>query len=152
MEKPLSGCPLILLKSYAVHQWQVHVIARAHPNGVPVKTGGRSSFRVLACTMLSRTGMACTTTCVRSLRRRAADLTGASGLSRPVQLARAFSVSAVKNKEKLVILGSGWGGYEMLRGIDKKRWGELGMRTSPESDWFTWFYFRRYDGLRKLIL
>lgn len=25
-------------------------------------------------------------------------------------------------KQKLVILGSGWGGYEVLRGVDRKRW------------------------------
>jgi len=35
---------------------------------------------------------------------------------------RSFSASSLRNKERLVILGSGWGGYEVLRGIDKKRW------------------------------
>ncbi|KAL1748283.1 pyridine nucleotide-disulfide oxidoreductase-domain-containing protein [Schizophyllum fasciatum] len=35
---------------------------------------------------------------------------------------RAFSASANCSKERLVILGSGWGSYEVLRGIDKKRW------------------------------
>ncbi|KAL1692910.1 hypothetical protein GGG16DRAFT_89324 [Schizophyllum commune] len=35
---------------------------------------------------------------------------------------RAFSASASCSKERLVILGSGWGSYEVLRGIDKKRW------------------------------
>ena len=36
---------------------------------------------------------------------------------------RLFGASAVREKERLVILGSGWGGYEVLRGVDKKRWG-----------------------------
>ena len=36
---------------------------------------------------------------------------------------RAFSSSSPRNKERLVILGSGWGGYEVLRSVDKKRWG-----------------------------
>ncbi|KAG7095627.1 hypothetical protein E1B28_006351 [Marasmius oreades] len=36
--------------------------------------------------------------------------------------ARHFSSSTSRSKERLVILGSGWGGYEILRGIDKKRW------------------------------
>ncbi|KAN0094554.1 hypothetical protein V8E55_002841 [Tylopilus felleus] len=35
---------------------------------------------------------------------------------------RTFSSSASRCKQRLVILGSGWGGYEVLRGIDKKRW------------------------------
>ncbi|KAI0711767.1 FAD/NAD-P-binding domain-containing protein [Fomitopsis betulina] len=35
---------------------------------------------------------------------------------------RNFAVSAPKGQQHLVILGSGWGGYELLRGIDKKRW------------------------------
>ncbi|KAH7909184.1 FAD/NAD(P)-binding domain-containing protein [Hygrophoropsis aurantiaca] len=35
---------------------------------------------------------------------------------------RKFSSSASRNKQRLVILGSGWGGYEVLRGVDKKRW------------------------------
>ncbi|KAF7439955.1 hypothetical protein PC9H_000292 [Pleurotus ostreatus] len=35
---------------------------------------------------------------------------------------RAFSSSLPRNKERLVILGSGWGGYEVLRAIDKERW------------------------------
>ncbi|KAI0325734.1 FAD/NAD(P)-binding domain-containing protein [Cubamyces sp. BRFM 1775] len=30
--------------------------------------------------------------------------------------------SSSKAKQRLVILGSGWGGYEILRAIDKKRW------------------------------
>lgn len=37
---------------------------------------------------------------------------------------RNFAVSAPKGQQHLVILGSGWGGYELLRGIDKKRWRE----------------------------
>jgi hypothetical protein len=35
---------------------------------------------------------------------------------------RTFTSSASRCKQRLVILGSGWGGYEVLRGIDKKRW------------------------------
>ncbi|CAL1709677.1 unnamed protein product [Somion occarium] len=35
---------------------------------------------------------------------------------------RNFSSSAPRSKPRLVILGSGWGGYEVLRGINKKRW------------------------------
>lgn len=37
---------------------------------------------------------------------------------------RNFSASASRSKQRLVILGSGWGGYEVLRGVDKKRWSE----------------------------
>ncbi|KAI0795504.1 NDE1, mitochondrial external NADH dehydrogenase [Abortiporus biennis] len=33
---------------------------------------------------------------------------------------RAFSISAPRARQRLVILGSGWGGYEVLRGVDKK--------------------------------
>ncbi|KAG9310244.1 NDE1, mitochondrial external NADH dehydrogenase [Chiua virens] len=36
--------------------------------------------------------------------------------------ARIFSSSALRSKQRLVVLGSGWGGYEVLRGVDKKRW------------------------------
>ncbi|OCH92738.1 FAD/NAD-P-binding domain-containing protein [Obba rivulosa] len=35
---------------------------------------------------------------------------------------RNFSASAARSMQRLVILGSGWGGYEILRGIDKKHW------------------------------
>ncbi|KAJ8508525.1 hypothetical protein ONZ45_g9217 [Pleurotus djamor] len=35
---------------------------------------------------------------------------------------RNFSSSISRGKERLVILGSGWGGYEVLRAVDKKRW------------------------------
>ncbi|EKM56698.1 uncharacterized protein PHACADRAFT_91741 [Phanerochaete carnosa HHB-10118-sp] len=35
---------------------------------------------------------------------------------------RNFSSSARREQQRLVVLGSGWGGYEILRGIDKKRW------------------------------
>ncbi|KIJ64782.1 hypothetical protein HYDPIDRAFT_187657 [Hydnomerulius pinastri MD-312] len=38
------------------------------------------------------------------------------------QASRQFSSSSVRSKQRLVILGSGWGGYEILRSIDKKRW------------------------------
>jgi hypothetical protein len=37
-------------------------------------------------------------------------------------LKRSFSTSIPRLKQRLVILGSGWGGYELLRGVDKKRW------------------------------
>ncbi|KAF9238109.1 FAD/NAD(P)-binding domain-containing protein [Melanogaster broomeanus] len=39
-----------------------------------------------------------------------------------LQAARMFSSSSSRSKQRLVILGSGWGGYEVLRSIDKKRW------------------------------
>ncbi|KZT63442.1 FAD/NAD(P)-binding domain-containing protein [Daedalea quercina L-15889] len=38
------------------------------------------------------------------------------------EVKRNFSASAARSQQHLVILGSGWGGYEFLRGIDKKRW------------------------------
>ena len=38
-------------------------------------------------------------------------------------LSRSFSSSLPRSKERLVILGSGWGGYEVLRGVDKNHWG-----------------------------
>ena len=43
---------------------------------------------------------------------------------------RAFSSTSSRSKQRLVILGSGWGGYEVLRGVDKKRWGN----HTPRSD------------------
>ncbi|KAF5392847.1 hypothetical protein D9757_001029 [Collybiopsis confluens] len=43
-------------------------------------------------------------------------------LLRVVCTKRAFSSSVRREKPRLVILGSGWGGYEVLRGVDKKRW------------------------------
>lgn len=45
-----------------------------------------------------------------------------SSISSPAT--RQFSFSAPRSKPRLVILGSGWGGYEVLRGIDKNRWSE----------------------------
>ncbi len=39
--------------------------------------------------------------------------------------ARTFFASAVSEKQRLVILGSGWGGYEVLRAIDKKHWSKF---------------------------
>jgi hypothetical protein len=36
---------------------------------------------------------------------------------------RQFSSTAARGKQRVVILGSGWGGYGLLRGIDKKRYG-----------------------------
>ena len=38
---------------------------------------------------------------------------------------RLFSSSSARSKQRVVILGSGWGGYNVLRGIDKKEWGAL---------------------------
>ncbi|KAF7342050.1 FAD/NAD(P)-binding domain-containing protein [Mycena venus] len=35
---------------------------------------------------------------------------------------RNFTSSAVRQKQRLLIVGSGWGGYGVLRKIDKKRW------------------------------
>ncbi|KAJ3553506.1 hypothetical protein NP233_g12626 [Leucocoprinus birnbaumii] len=35
---------------------------------------------------------------------------------------RHFSSTAVNNKQRVVILGSGWGGYGLLKGIDKERY------------------------------
>ncbi|KAI0664162.1 FAD/NAD-P-binding domain-containing protein [Cubamyces menziesii] len=35
---------------------------------------------------------------------------------------RTFFGTSSRAKQRLVILGSGWGGYEILRAIDKKRW------------------------------
>ena len=37
---------------------------------------------------------------------------------------RSFSSSTPRCKQRLVVLGSGWGGYNILRSVDKKRWGE----------------------------
>ncbi|KAJ7291043.1 NDE1, mitochondrial external NADH dehydrogenase [Mycena rebaudengoi] len=36
--------------------------------------------------------------------------------------ARNFTSSAARQKQRLLIVGSGWGGYGILRGVDKKRW------------------------------
>ena len=48
--------------------------------------------------------------------------------ARPCRLGREtgrwFSSSTPRCKQRLVVLGSGWGGYNILRGVDKKRWGE----------------------------
>ena len=38
---------------------------------------------------------------------------------------RSFSSSTPRYKQRLVVLGSGWGGYNVLRSVDKKHWGEL---------------------------
>ncbi len=43
-------------------------------------------------------------------------------LKRPGARTRTFFASAPWGKQRLVILGSGWGGYEVLRAVDKKRW------------------------------
>lgn len=37
---------------------------------------------------------------------------------------RHFSSSTPRLRQRLVILGSGWGGYELLKGVDKKRWSQ----------------------------
>jgi len=55
---------------------------------------------------------------VYSISLRASRVAGATARS------RGFGSSVARNKQNLVILGSGWGGYEVLRGVDKKRWGE----------------------------
>ena len=44
--------------------------------------------------------------------------------ARPCLLGRWFTSSMPRYKQHLVILGSGWGGYNILRSVDKKRWGE----------------------------
>jgi hypothetical protein len=49
------------------------------------------------------------------------ELSHASNLARGT--GRNFSSTAVNNKQRVVILGSGWGGYGLLRGIDKERYG-----------------------------
>lgn len=46
---------------------------------------------------------------------------------------RNFSASAARSKQRVVILGSGWGGYNVLRGIDKKRWGEFEPVSEPSA-------------------
>ncbi|KAL4072246.1 NDE1, mitochondrial external NADH dehydrogenase [Scleroderma citrinum] len=42
--------------------------------------------------------------------------------SQHMHVVRRFTASASSNKQRLVILGSGWGGYPLLRNVDKKRW------------------------------
>ena len=37
--------------------------------------------------------------------------------------ARTFTTTSRLQKERLAILGSGWGGYQVLRSVDKKKWG-----------------------------
>ena len=44
---------------------------------------------------------------------------------------RWFSSSTPRCKQRLVVLGSGWGGYNILRSVDKKRWGESSMKHDP---------------------
>ncbi|KAJ3509610.1 hypothetical protein NLJ89_g5136 [Agrocybe chaxingu] len=48
-------------------------------------------------------------------------LTATNGASQAFQT-RHFSWSLPRGKQRVVVLGSGWGGYNVLRGIDKKRW------------------------------
>jgi len=52
----------------------------------------------------------------RGIRTRALASSFASLVSQP------FSSTAGKQKQHLVILGSGWGGYEVLRGVNKNNW------------------------------
>ncbi|KAJ7628655.1 hypothetical protein FB45DRAFT_42111 [Roridomyces roridus] len=40
----------------------------------------------------------------------------------PRSSVRNFASSASLQKQRLLILGSGWGGYGILRGVDKKKW------------------------------
>ncbi|KAJ7777915.1 FAD/NAD-P-binding domain-containing protein [Mycena maculata] len=40
---------------------------------------------------------------------------------KPTSLARNFASSASRQKQRLLIVGSGWGGYGVLRGVDKNR-------------------------------
>ncbi|GAA6063471.1 hypothetical protein JCM10212_006333 [Sporobolomyces blumeae] len=42
--------------------------------------------------------------------------------SRVVASSRSFSSTSALGKQRLVILGSGWGGYELLRKVDKNRY------------------------------
>ncbi|KAG6891257.1 hypothetical protein C0995_008509 [Termitomyces sp. Mi166 len=35
---------------------------------------------------------------------------------------RSFSTSLPRGKQRLVVLGSGWGGYTLLQGVDKRQW------------------------------
>ncbi|KAI0822432.1 FAD/NAD-P-binding domain-containing protein [Trametes gibbosa] len=53
-----------------------------------------------------------------SVQRRAVSSTPKLG----VPARRTFFGVPKQGKQRLVILGSGWGGYEILRAIDKKRW------------------------------
>jgi len=39
-----------------------------------------------------------------------------------IKPSRSFSSSSTANKQQLVILGSGWGGYELLRKVDRRRY------------------------------
>ena len=43
---------------------------------------------------------------------------------------RTYFASATTGKPRLVILGSGWGGYEVLRAVDKKRWSKSSLARS----------------------
>lgn len=55
-------------------------------------------------------------------------------LKRPGARTRTFFASAPWGKQRLVILGSGWGGYEVLRAVDKKRWSKF----FPTCDILVW--------------
>ncbi|KAI0768184.1 FAD/NAD-P-binding domain-containing protein [Trametes elegans] len=58
-------------------------------------------------------------------------LSHAAAASPKVKGVRTFFASPSRGKQRLVILGSGWGGYEILRAIDKKRWNVI--IVSPNS-------------------
>ena len=45
-------------------------------------------------------------------------------------LARRSVWSSGQHKERLVILGSGWGGYGLLRGVDRSRYGKLSVYST----------------------
>ncbi|KAI5116167.1 hypothetical protein M0805_002851 [Coniferiporia weirii] len=51
---------------------------------------------------------------------------------------RLFSANAASNRKRLVILGSGWGGYEILRSVDRKRWD---VTMIPASSYFNFTPF-----------
>ncbi len=50
-----------------------------------------------------------------------------SQLGRPLCGQRLFSSSSRLDKQRLVILGSGWGGYEVLRKVNRSLYGKLGL-------------------------
>lgn len=68
---------------------------------------------------------------------------------RPVSSCRPFSSSKRCSKERLVILGSGWGGYEILRGVDKKRWGSCQLAFRSSSSPLSW---RRHGRVSQQLL
>ncbi|GAA5928105.1 hypothetical protein JCM3775_002818 [Rhodotorula graminis] len=55
-------------------------------------------------------------------RARTARVVPASPFDLITKPSRSFSSSSTSNKQQLVILGSGWGGYELLRKVDRRRY------------------------------